>query len=240
MDVLVVDIWSDLAHFRKGYTTTSPLTYEIPPKTVIAGIIAAILGLPYDSYYEELLNKQLLVGIRLIKNKQRVEKIRFGINIINTKEGISPDEISAKGKESARSQILYEFIKQPLYRLFISINDQLLYEKLKMLLKEHKSFYTPYLGTANMIANFKFVSEEKNVKKKEVKNSPLEINSVVLKEQLLIEQSKTYKLIKCATKFSEDRKPLEFKELVFEENFQPVKIRSGTYYETASDRFVLF
>ncbi|MFB3896899.1 MAG: CRISPR-associated protein Cas5, partial [bacterium] len=31
MKILVFDIWGDLGHFRKFYTTTSPLSFSFPP-----------------------------------------------------------------------------------------------------------------------------------------------------------------------------------------------------------------
>jgi len=45
MKVLVFDVSSDYAHFRQPYSTTSSLTYAIPPRTAIFGLIGAILGI---------------------------------------------------------------------------------------------------------------------------------------------------------------------------------------------------
>jgi CRISPR-associated protein Cas5h len=44
MKVLVFDITSDYAHFRKPYTTTSALTYSVPPRTAIVGLVGNIIG----------------------------------------------------------------------------------------------------------------------------------------------------------------------------------------------------
>jgi len=41
---LVFDISASYGHFKKPYTTTSPLTYSIPTRTAVSGIIAAVLG----------------------------------------------------------------------------------------------------------------------------------------------------------------------------------------------------
>lgn len=40
------------AHFRKFYTNSSSLSYLVPPRTVIMGILASILMVPRDAYYE--------------------------------------------------------------------------------------------------------------------------------------------------------------------------------------------
>ena len=44
-EILIFDIQSEYGHFRKYNTTTSPLTYSIPTRTAIAGILGAILGM---------------------------------------------------------------------------------------------------------------------------------------------------------------------------------------------------
>ena len=44
-ELLIFDIRGEYGHFRKYNTTTSPLTYSIPTRTAIAGILGAILGM---------------------------------------------------------------------------------------------------------------------------------------------------------------------------------------------------
>ena len=43
--ILIFDISSEFGHFRKYNTTTSPLSYSIPTRTAVAGILGAILGM---------------------------------------------------------------------------------------------------------------------------------------------------------------------------------------------------
>ena len=54
MKIIVFDIKGKFAHFRKFYTNSSSLTYGIPPRTAICGILAAILGLERDSIMKSL------------------------------------------------------------------------------------------------------------------------------------------------------------------------------------------
>ncbi|MEW6070945.1 MAG: CRISPR-associated protein Cas5, partial [Candidatus Thermoplasmatota archaeon] len=44
MEPLVFTIKGQFAHWRKWFTTTSPLTYSFPPRTAVIGLIGAILG----------------------------------------------------------------------------------------------------------------------------------------------------------------------------------------------------
>jgi len=52
MKVLSFHIKGKMAHFRRYYSNSSALSYTIPPRTTIAGIVAGLLGYERDSYYE--------------------------------------------------------------------------------------------------------------------------------------------------------------------------------------------
>ncbi len=46
-------LWSRFAVFRDPLTITQNLTFPIPPKTTIGGMLAAILGIEYKDYFED-------------------------------------------------------------------------------------------------------------------------------------------------------------------------------------------
>lgn len=79
MKFLVFDLKGKFAHFRKFYTNSSLLSYLVPPRTVIEGVVAAILGFERDSYYEELLAENLLIAVQKI---ERTYKIVQTVNYI--------------------------------------------------------------------------------------------------------------------------------------------------------------
>lgn len=66
MDILSFHLMGKMAHFRKFYSNSSALSFYIPPRTTICGIIAGLLGLERDSYYEKFsLNScQIAVAIK--------------------------------------------------------------------------------------------------------------------------------------------------------------------------------
>lgn len=55
--LLCFKISGKFAHFRKFYTNASSLSYVIPPRTVIIGMLGSILQLPRDTYYD-ILNEE--------------------------------------------------------------------------------------------------------------------------------------------------------------------------------------
>jgi len=84
MRVIAFKIWGDYAHFRRHYTTSSPLTHSIPPPSALRGVVGAILGLSSDNYPEELGCDVCQFGVRLLSP---LKKIRLGINYLDTKDG---------------------------------------------------------------------------------------------------------------------------------------------------------
>jgi len=66
--VLEVKLSGKFAHFRKFYTNASSLTYTIPPRTTICGILASILQIPRDEYYDLMSSDKLGIAISLKNN----------------------------------------------------------------------------------------------------------------------------------------------------------------------------
>lgn len=63
--ILKLELKGRLAHFRKFYTNASSLTYSIPPRTSVCGLVASVLKIPRDSYYDLLNSANLGVAIAL-------------------------------------------------------------------------------------------------------------------------------------------------------------------------------
>ena len=234
--VLTFDIWGDYGYFRRGYTTTSTISYPLPSRTTIAGLISAILGLDRDSYYEIFNKENSKIGLRILNP---IEKVRFNLNYINTKEGFILRDIKGQGK---RSQVQAEFVKNPKYRIYISLNDDDLMFNLYNLLLNHKSIYTPYLGISECIANFKLNSLD-FIKLNEKKGENIYINSIIPKKEtnnIIIESNKKYGLVKTPSFFNNQRVVQEFTEFYYEEKGENIKLESCNYYEIGGDNVILF
>ena len=124
--VLVFDIWSDFAHFRRFETTTSPLTYPFPTGTTIAGLLAAIAGLQRDSYYSLFSRDNVEFSVRILNP---VKKIVVPISIVKTDE---PNWFFLWKLKDPRAPTPYEFVKEPKYRIYVRFKNSALkklYEK---------------------------------------------------------------------------------------------------------------
>lgn len=145
---LVFDVWADYAHYKKPYTTTSPLTFSIPSRTAITGMVAAMIGLGKGEYHESFEREMSGIAVSIIKP---VKKVRISENLINTKKSMNVIH--------ERTQIKIEYLKDPGYRIYISNEDFSLYTKLKSSLENHNTVYTVSLGLSENLANFNYVGE---------------------------------------------------------------------------------
>lgn len=143
---MAFDIWGQYGHFKKIYTTTSPLTYSIPPRTAITGLIGAILGLDKTEYLHHFAKRDAKIAVQVLNP---IKKVTLSENLIDTKKaGPSMNRIQQ------RTQIRVELLKDPKYRIYISHNNEELMQKLIEFIEAHKTVYTPCLGLSEHIANF--------------------------------------------------------------------------------------
>lgn len=152
---LVVDVWSDYAHFRKPYTTSSPLTFAFPPRTALAGLVAAFVGLNKSDYLKHFTRDKASLAVALASSATGVVKTRIPENFIDTKDSGSYKMVKIKN----RTQINLEVVYKPKYRVYLRHTDSGIYDALRDNLRLHHSFYTPYLGISEFIAEYAFVGE---------------------------------------------------------------------------------
>ncbi len=166
MKALVFDLKGPLAHFRTFYTNSSSVSYSFPPRTVLIGIIASILGYERDTYYEVLSPDNCKLSVSLITP---VRKFIQTVNYIRTK----PDEDGFGSFKKTiqtyleRSIITYqvgiEFVVpvngEIRYRVYFTSGDSELYAKLKNFLEKGKTYYPIYLGLTELLAEFEYMGE---------------------------------------------------------------------------------
>lgn len=153
MEMLSFDLRGKFAHFRKYYANNTALTFSIPPRTTLMGIIAAILGLPKDSYYKGLGPEHLRLGVQALTP---IKKSFHRLNLLMIKS--SSDFRGQKG----RIQTPFEIITgldlrrdSVVYRVFVmpATEDSQAFHNLKEVLNKGKFTYSVTLGTAFCLAS---------------------------------------------------------------------------------------
>lgn len=157
MGLLIFDLEGKFAHFRKYDTNSSSLTYSAPPRTVICGMIAAMLGLEKDSYYSLFAPQNAKIGVRILsKNRKVMQSLNYW-KIEGTKDFRTPTN---------HTQIPFEVLtnqRKVAYRIYFEHKDTSIYTELEKRLKEQKYYFAPYLGAAPFqcyITNIDYVTEE--------------------------------------------------------------------------------
>lgn len=148
-DVLIFDIYGPVAHFRKYYTNSSSLSYAFPPRTVITGLVAGLLGWERDSYYDILSPQNCSVAVKL---ETPYRKIFQTVNYLFVKS------LSELNGCSGHTQIPLELVvpsigeKEIRYRIYFAHHDEAIMNELASVLENRKYYYPPYLGLTEFIA----------------------------------------------------------------------------------------
>ena len=162
LKILVFEISGEYGHFRKFNTTSSPLTYPIPTRTALAGLLGAILGVERETgpnvFREGVtpVNELFAVGNSKIAIQilNPIKKVNIGFNLLNTKKPEAYFNITN------RTQIEFELLKDPAFRIFFSHEDENLFDELSERLKEVRHHFTPYLGLSQFTSMIEWAGDE--------------------------------------------------------------------------------
>ncbi len=160
VDLLIFDLSSEYGHFRKFNTTSSPLTYAFPTPTALAGILGAILGIERENSaglfpagvtpVNELFSPELCqMAVQLISP---VKKSRIAFNLVNTAKSFFNIE--------NRTQVEFELLKNPSYRIFLAHSDSGLLAELKERISDRRHHFTPYIGLSQFTAMLEYCKWE--------------------------------------------------------------------------------
>lgn len=207
--ILSFSLKGQAAHFKKFYSNKSSLTYKIPPRTVLMGIIASILKYSRDEYYELL----------------SPDKAKFGVKIVNggsthfecmnyLKEG--------GGHTQVRLQLLLAEKKNLEFKVYFTHQNNDLLKKLAEKIKNNKLGYGVYLGQRQFKASVKYEGLFEIQKKLEKYKG--QISTLTYKDnidKLAVEDSSRLILDKMTMAFSKmetGRAPKLMEEVCYEES----------------------
>lgn len=140
---VIFDVASDMAHFRRQYAITTALTYVVPPRTALCGLIGAVIGLPKNDCLRHFTDDQAVFGVQVA---QPIRTGHVSINLLDTKgsRDFRPKRVNP------HTAMRYEIVRSPRYRVIFGHEE--LGEHLAGMLNRAESHYTPCLGLAWMIA----------------------------------------------------------------------------------------
>ncbi len=242
---LVFDIWGDYAHFRKFYTTSSPLTYPFPSKPTLIGIISAILGLSNDGnqYLKSFRKDEYFLGLRILNP---VKTIHLTENFVDVKKFSLNTRISEilgkeeKNNKLPHTQIRLELLKEPRYRVYFAHKDEGLFNDLKRHLQNHTAVYTVSLGLSENLANFELIDEKTLSEVRIDEGQSVEVASVLRKDflqKLTVDFNAplNLKVLNYPVEMLESREVTVYQEYVYEENGRKISAKVDSAYKIGEE-----
>jgi CRISPR-associated protein Cas5h len=223
-EFVIFDVTSDMAHFRRQYAITTALTYVIPPRTALCGLVGAVLGLPKNQSLDEFRDDNAIFSVQVL-NHLRTGSV--SINLLDTKGNptFRPKPVNP------RTAMRYEILLQPRYRVMFSHDE--LAPRLKDKLDKHESCYTPCLGLAWMIAWFEGearVLEAENVRQQELCSVVSPIRSADLDGEVQWATDGVYQRIRLPAEMQPDRRVTRYEEYIIDTTGRPIQAHLRSYW----------
>ncbi len=166
MEILTFDIVGKFAHFRKYYSNSTALSFTLPPRTTVMGILAGMLGKEKDSYYEDFSSDKLRITVSLLAS---VKKSFHRLNYLK----VEGEKDFRGGHKDGHVQTPFEVVS-PIdirkgvlkYRVSLSYfeNGKDVFRQIKEKITQRDFHYSLSLGTAFFgatIVNPHFYSDDK-------------------------------------------------------------------------------
>ncbi|AOV95123.1 hypothetical protein AQV86_04330 [Nanohaloarchaea archaeon SG9] len=245
-----IKVEADYGHFRKNFSTSSPLTHGVPPRTAVAGLLGAIFGLPRkgENSYQEVFSQENSDIAVLNQPREETEKQTININLLKMKDeteriiklGIPPEKLE-------KNQVPFEMIRKPQYVIYFRSNKL---ESPENVLEEEKSFYTPYLGISENIARYEYIGKQEL----EEKEGEADIDSVIPLENSSVqfEEGKKYAKESVSMFMNQEREVQKFSDIMYvetlksqnndteEDNDYSVHQNEGQYYQLENGHKIKF
>jgi CRISPR-associated protein Cas5h len=152
-------------HFRRVEGNIVKQTYRVIPRTTVAGLVAAMLGIGRDEYYDLFAPDTSAVAIEPVED---IRTMNMPMNTLSTaKESMktlnSRGSLSISFPDSTenRQQHNYEVLVEPRYRIDLWLDNDKTYARLRETLEEGRSHYVPSLGLSEYLAEVEYHGEFK-------------------------------------------------------------------------------
>ncbi len=226
-EFVAFELSAEYAHYRRPYAITTALTFPIPTRTALSGLLGAIVGLPKNDGLAEFTDDKALIAIQLLGP---VLLGHLSLNLIDTKDN---RRFQPKA-ENPHTIMRYEVIREPRYRIFFA-HDSIAARVRDMLVKG-KSVYTPCCGLAWMIATFEGLPREISATQIAVSSDgPVEFATPVRTSAIVgdVEWSPdgVYQRLRMPAEMQPDRTVTRHEEYLIETTGRTVRMTASSYWK---------
>lgn len=144
------------AHFLRAEASASALSYPVPPRTVILGVLGAVLGLPKDTPQEEL--QDSLIAVTGEQPSTHWHRAKFRKEIPTPLPLVVKRNKKGTDKPEKATLIKQEWLINPRYELIASLPERY-HQPFVDRLKARAWHYSPCLGLSEMTADLEYLAE---------------------------------------------------------------------------------
>lgn len=156
MELISFQLSGRFAHFLRAEASSNALSYPIPPRTVILGILGAILGLPKDKPQVDLEPANIAISGKLPKTHWHRVKLRKDPPVSLPRLIRKTQKASKNTTPEKATLVLQEWLFEPSYTIWVSIPEPY-HGKLQSRLRDRRWHFTPSLGLSEMMANIEYL-----------------------------------------------------------------------------------
>jgi CRISPR-associated protein Cas5h len=251
MEVIQFDVSGKFAHFRKYYANNTALSFSIPPRTTLMGMLAGMLGLPKDSYYEGLASDKIRIGIA-VKTPLKKTFHRLNLLSIKSKGDLKKSFDSDFRGLNGHIQTPWEVISgesihtdEICYRVFVSYFEagKGLFEALRHRLEKRDCHFQTTLGTAQFLATVNNYYFFDGVKAYTSQEDWVEFHSAIISDHVSaldfqrenLQHFVEEELLPADFKANYDRELSKMNRVLFTTGNIPLKVKyTGKYFELRS------
>ncbi|MDQ1086160.1 type I-B CRISPR-associated protein Cas5b [Siphonobacter sp. SORGH_AS_1065] len=245
--LIVFELSGEYGHFRKFNTTTSPLTYPIPTRTALTGLLGAVLGVEREiapgRFLDGIIPVNELFASSIcglaVQLLAPVRKVNIGFNLLDT--GNSFFEI----KKSGRTQIEFELLKDPRFRVFVHHQEASVFDSLWKKLSNTSHHFTPYLGLSQFTATLTNATQCTMVERSG-SGSTIPIKSAVNLSEINayppieFDQNAHYYVETMPLELSRDRVVTRYGEILINADGDIAPVYANHWFETSDFGNILF
>lgn len=209
----------------------SPLSFAIPPGTVIRGMLGALIGIDKEispEYFHDV-----DISMRVINP---IKKVVIPENLLKT---LSKKHFSRFENHKPTN---IEFVKDVRYRIYLKTENVEIYEHIKKYLFNHSSVYTLSIGISEALANFENVAEtniESSLSGKNIIHSIIPTDFITSASEITFDDVEIF-TVKLPMKMKNDREVIEYREFAYERKGHPIEAKIDEAVSLSNGEHVVF
>ena len=240
MELINFRLSGRFAHFLRAEASASALSYPVPPRTVILGILGAVLGLPKDKPQTVLEPANIAISGKLPKTHWHRAKLRKDPPVPLPRFIRKTQKQDKNTAPEKATLILQEWLFEPGYTVWVS-SPEPHHAELKSRLNKRQWHFSPSLGLSEMMADIEYLGANEGMP---LPKDTYDIQSVFQQEAGVLEMDQIFRKELAVHSFQMPRALTPdriFSHCTYfaERNGRPVPVETAQAYKVA-DKVVMF